>query len=236
MVSLTTILRIWARETELRIKIASRPKSIRETVLFMSRLSPSTLLLLLFIDHGRDFLGRWFGLGIAGACFAPSGKTGATGDQASAALVSEVRPRPLNEDEHAVLEPDQEKNVDEKPCQPGNETGDVNLAELSDRGGAANGGEAAFIVVVEVKIPALSQRTREGRGTLFQLSRDSLANEAAFLDRYRRHTGQHGSRDVLQRGEISDDEDFRMAGNAEIRLDKHASGAIDGDTQLFAER
>src|SRR5712671_1017484 len=105
MVSLTTILRIWARETELRIKIASRPRSIRETVLFMRRLSPSTLLLLLFIDHGRDFLGRWLGLGIAEACFAPFGETGATGDQSSAVLGSEVRPRPLNEDELAVLEP-----------------------------------------------------------------------------------------------------------------------------------
>ncbi len=68
--------------------------------------------------------------GVAEGCGAPAGKIGAAGDQAGAALVGEIGPRPLDENQHAVLEADQEKNVDEQPGQPGYETGDVNLAEL----------------------------------------------------------------------------------------------------------
>jgi hypothetical protein len=43
----------------------------------------------------------------------PSGKVGAAGDQAGTALVRDVGPCPLNEDQEAVAEADQEKDVDE---------------------------------------------------------------------------------------------------------------------------
>src|SRR5216684_1539608 len=89
---------------------------------------------------------------------APAGKIRSAGDQAGAALVGEIGPGPLDENQQAVAKSDEEKNVDEKPGQPGDESGDVNLAELGDGGGAADGGQAAFVVVVEggagVKIPA----------------------------------------------------------------------------------
>src|ERR1039458_5292183 len=109
MVSLTTILRISAEEKELRIRAATRPRRIREiAVLFMSRQrgrilrphpSSTRIFLLLFVTRGRHFL---FGLGRAGVLrteAAPAGKIGAPGDQASAALVGEIRPRPLDKDE-----------------------------------------------------------------------------------------------------------------------------------------
>src|ERR1700730_4914492 len=97
---------------------------------------PTATFLLLFVTYGGHFFG--FGNGISRLRAAPAGKAGAAGDQARAALVGEIRPRPLDEDQHTVLEANQEKNVDEQPCQPGDESGDVNLAELRDGGGASD--------------------------------------------------------------------------------------------------
>src|ERR1019366_1313992 len=149
MVSLTTILRTSAKEVELRARAATRPRRIREIgVLFMSRHLLSTIFLLLFVTHGRHFFGLT-AAGIPGVQTTPAGKTGAACDEAGAALVGGIRPRPLDKHKQAVAEANQEKNVDEQPCQPGHEARDMNLAELCHCGGAADGGEAPFVPVVK---------------------------------------------------------------------------------------
>ena len=56
------------------------------------------------------------------------------------------------------------------------------------------------------------------------------------MNGYWRYARQQFARFVFQRGEISNDENFGMAGQAEIGIHEHASGAIDGHAQLFAER
>src|SRR5580698_4224069 len=145
---------------------------------------PTTIFLLLFVSRGGNFFGL---AGSRGLRAAPARKTGAAGDEARATFVGEIRPRPLNKDKDAVLETNQKKNVDEQPRQPRYKTGDVNLAELRDCGRPADGRQAAFVVVVEcgtnVRIPALSRRTRERRSTRFLFPTNQLRYVAAFLHR-----------------------------------------------------
>src|ERR1700683_2663647 len=149
MVSLTTILRTSAEEAEWRTRTATRLRRIRGIGLaFIGPLPPPTIFLLLFVTDGGHFFG-FASAGISVRSDTPAGKTGAAGDQPSAALVGEIRPCPLDEDQHAVLEPNQKKNVNEEPGQPRDESRDVNLSELRNCGGAADGGEATFIVVVK---------------------------------------------------------------------------------------
>jgi len=90
-----------------------------------------------------------FGFRVGGWSLRPSGKIGAAGDEAGSALVGEVRPGPLDENQDAVAEADEEKDVDEEPGEPGEESGDVEFAEVGDSGGAADGGERAFVPVVK---------------------------------------------------------------------------------------
>jgi hypothetical protein len=55
----------------------------------------------------------------------------------------------LDYDEDAVLESDEEEDVDEEPGEPGEESGDVDFAELGYGGGSADGGQGTFVPVVE---------------------------------------------------------------------------------------
>ena len=74
------------------------------------------------------------------------------------------------------------------------------------------------------------------RDARVQFLANHFGDKAAFLDRDRSHTWKHLALFVLQRGEIADDEDFRMLRNTEVRLHQNASGAIDRCAQLLAER
>ena len=46
------------------------------------------------------------------------------GDQASAALVGEVGPGPLEEDDEPISKADKEKNMNQEPGEPGKESGE----------------------------------------------------------------------------------------------------------------
>src|SRR5271154_3926320 len=99
MVSLITILRTSAEQMELRIKAAPRLRRIREIEeRFIIRLASARIFLLLFVSRDRHFFG--FAAGIPSACASPAGKSGTAGDQTSAALVGEIGPRPLNDDQN----------------------------------------------------------------------------------------------------------------------------------------
>src|ERR1019366_8280601 len=93
---------------------------------------------------GNSWLSRsvFLGLGLG-----PARQFVAAGNEAGAALVGEIRPCPLDHHEQSIAEPDQEKNVDEQPREPGEIAGQLELAELGDGGGAADRGQAAFVVV-----------------------------------------------------------------------------------------
>ena len=77
-------------------------------------------------------------------------------------------------------------------------------------------------------MPTLSQRAREGWGNpngyfIANQSRD----EAALLDSHRSDAGERVAVFVFGRRQIADDEDFRIAGNAEIGSHENAAGAIE---------
>ena len=87
----------------------------------------------------------------------------ASGDQSSATLVGHIGPRPLNEDQEAIAKPDQEQDVDEKPRQPCNEAGNVNLTELRDARCTADRSQAAFIPVVKASASRVPTSCSSGR-------------------------------------------------------------------------
>src|SRR5882672_9979138 len=226
MVSLTTIFKISAEERELRISPAMRPSRIRGIrLLFMADEVPS-IFLLLFAARDRHFFSLAFS-GSHGRRPAPAGKVGASSDETGATLISEIRPCPLNKDQHAVAETDQKKDVDEQPGQPGHEARDVNLAELGDSSGATDGGEAAFVAVV---------KRRARLNSLDKFSPNEFGDEAALLNGDGRDARQHLAGCVFQGGEVSDNEDFGMAGKTEIGINQHASGGVCGQAELLTER
>src|SRR5580700_1683281 len=137
---------------------------------------------LSFMQDGRGFC---FGFAGAGVLARPAGQISATGNQAGTAFVGEIRPRPLNKNQHSIAEADEKKNVDEEPCQPGHKTGDMNLAKLGDGCGAADGGEAAFVVIV---------KSRARRRFALNLAADELGDESCFENRNGRYAGQQFSR------------------------------------------
>src|SRR4029077_18866391 len=154
----------------------------------------------------------------------PAGEFVAAGDQAGAALVGEIRPGPLDHHDQAIAESDEEKNVDEEPCQPGEISGQVKLAglsELGDGGGAADGGQAAFVVV-----PKFAARL------IFKVAGDGVRHPFSLLDGDRCDSGGHLAVFVCECGEVADNQYLGMSGNAEVGLDEHATGAINRNSQL----
>src|SRR5438874_3873506 len=83
-------------------------------------------------------------------CVIPTWQPIITCNQARAAFVSEIRPRPLDQHDQPVAESDEKENVDEKPGQPGDEARNMKFPKVSDGGSASDGGETAFVHVVKV--------------------------------------------------------------------------------------
>src|SRR5262245_55505702 len=69
------------------------------------------------------------------------------GDQSSAALIGEIRPRPVEEHREPVAESDQEEDVDRQPCHPGYKSAQMHFADLVDRGVATDCRHIAFVEV-----------------------------------------------------------------------------------------
>ena len=115
--------------------------------------------------------------------------------------------------------------MNEQPRQPGEIAGQLELAELGDGGGAADGGQAAFIVIVKI-----------ASRLVLEIARDRVRDPVPLLDRDWRDARQHLAILVSERGQVANHEYFRMSGDAEIGLHEHAPGAVDGHTQLSAQR
>src|SRR6266700_527206 len=87
-------------------------KNQHDKIWFTPNLASS--ILPLFAPAGMNFLRcRLLGLRRTASIPRPSGQIGASRNQARTTFVGDIRPRPLNEDEDAVAESDQEKNVNE---------------------------------------------------------------------------------------------------------------------------
>src|ERR1700751_1452627 len=84
---------------------------------------PPDNIVHLFSCAGGDFLGHVLSGGnLSDLRRYPSGKVRAAGDQPRSALVGNVGPRPLNENQKAIAEPDQEEDVHEQPPEPSDES------------------------------------------------------------------------------------------------------------------
>ena len=114
--------------------------------------------------------------------------------------------------------------MDEQPRQPGEISGQLELAELGDGGGAADRGQAALIVIMKIA-PRL----------VLKIASDGVRNPVPLLDGDWRDPGSILPFSSLKRGEVANHKYFRVSGNAEVGLDEHATGAVEGNAQLSAE-
>src|ERR1022692_240689 len=166
----------------------------------------------------------WFGGGVRGYgrrvfVVNPAGQLVAAGDEASAALISQIRPRPLDHHDQAIAESDEKEDVDEEPGEPGKVSGDFEFADLGDGGGASNRGATAFVVIIKI-----------AAWLIFQVAGDGFGNPVALLDGDGGDSGKHLAVCVFQSCEVAEDEHFRVPWNAEVGLNQHAAGAVKGDT------
>src|SRR6266478_2305041 len=156
--------------------------------------------------------------------FIPTGEMRVPRNQSRAPFVGEIRPGPLHQHNNTITEPDQEKDMNEQPRQPGKKARNVNLAKLSYRCRAPNGCQIAFVEVVKV----LTRLTTEVGGNI-------VSSGFALLHGYRRDPRQHLSVLVLERGQVSNHKDFRMPWQAQIRIHRHSPSPVHRPSELFPE-
>jgi len=79
----------------------------------------------------------------------PTRQVRAPGDQAGAALVGNVRPRPLDKYQDPIAKADKEEDVNKEPRKPGNEPRDMDLPKLRDTRGPPNRRQAALVPIMK---------------------------------------------------------------------------------------
>ena len=140
-----------------------------------------------------------------------------SGDQARAALVADVGPRPLEHDDEAVAEADQVEDVDEAPDEPGGEPESRRpaISATAARGRSRPG------------CPCRSSGTAR-RGCRASVAADVLGGVAALLHRDRATARQRAARLVREDGEVADHEHLGVPRDGEVAVDDHAAGAVEG--------
>ena len=98
------------------------------------------------------------------------------------------------------------------------------MPNCGDGGGAADGREIALVDVVEIAARFAAQ-----------LAADVTGGGATFLHGDGCDAGNHLSTFIFERGQVADDEDFGMAGDAQVRIHQHPAGAVDRRSQLLAQ-
>src|SRR5690606_3529058 len=135
-------------------------------------------------------------------------------DEPDAALVHQVRPRPLDHHDQPVAEPDQHQHVHEHPDQPGGVAAEPDASEVRDGRGAADGRERSLVVVAE-PLARLA----------LQVPLDLPRHEPARLDRALRDPRHLRAIDLEVR-EVADHEDLGVPRHRAIRLDHHAARPV----------
>src|ERR1044072_1679111 len=74
---------------------------------------------------------------------------GGLGDEPGSPAAGGEADRPADEDEEAVLEPDQVEEMDGQPGDPGQEAADLDALDVGDGGRTADGRQVAFVVIAE---------------------------------------------------------------------------------------
>src|SRR5262245_47009261 len=146
-------------------------------------------------------------------------------DQARAAAIGEIGPRPLEHHEEPVLEAYQEVDVDREPEHPGREAAEAETADVADRAAAPDRGHLAAVAIDEGNARPAGE-----------LVADLARHVAALLHRYgrearkRRTAGARGVRLVAER------EDLGMVSEREVGPDQDAAVAVGLDAESLPER
>src|SRR4051794_8942807 len=151
----------------------------------------------------------------------------ARADHARSPATGHVHDAPAQEDDEAVLESDQIREVHREPHEPCREPGEAHPLDVGDRARTADRREIPLVAVVE-----------RARLAPIQAAGDQLCGVPALLDRDGCEAGQ--ARRCAVRcahvGHVSERDHLRMPGECEIGPDGQASRAIDRDTRLAGER
>src|SRR5438105_4903084 len=132
------------------------------------------------------------------------------GNQADRSVVEEVVDTPVEQGDQLVAEADQQDQVDSQPDQPAEEAADGQRSELGDGAVASDRRHRPLVDVAEGRVVRSGEACRDGAGDV-----------VALLDG---HCPQHGQLPALlhRHGEVADDVDLGMAGQAEVGLDGDA--------------
>src|SRR6202165_830773 len=137
-------------------------------------------------------------------------------DQSRAALVAHVGPRPLEQHDKAVPNPDQEEYVAETPAEPRDDSRKVQSQDFRHRGGPPDDRHG----------PAVAISESPGR-LAFHRAPDVLGGPAAFLNGDGGGPRQKRTSLVEKRGEISHDENLRMSGDRQVGLDEDPASPVE---------
>src|SRR5690606_20104243 len=127
-------------------------------------------------------------------------------------LVAPVGPGPVEHHHQPVAETDQEEDVRREPEPPGQRAGQPQLAQVHDRGHAADGGEVAVV--------AIAERCRRLSG---EARADRRGDVSTHLLRRRCHPG-HRFSILLNGGEVTGNEHVRLPRYRKVRFHRHATG------------
>src|SRR6266566_3999392 len=115
--------------------------------------------------------------------------------------------------------------MNEEPSQPGEISGDMDLADLRNRCGAPDRGEATFIHIMEL----FARR-------VLKIACNGFRNGASLLHGDWGNSREQIALGILQRCEIADDKDFGMLQDAEIAIHRDAASTISWNSELLAQR
>lgn len=138
------------------------------------------------------------------------------GDQSRAAISTNVDPAPVQRDCHTITRANQEVDVSQPPCPPGEAAAQPEPAEINDGGPFADGRKTAGMPIVKRPLYDVAA----------QPCLDRLSNMVALLLGCRRDPRHWLAMPCVDRCGIANDENLGMSGSAEVGLHPHAVGAI----------
>src|SRR4030095_10158478 len=93
----------------------------------------------------------------------------AAGDQASSPLVGKIGPGPVQEHRDSISKADQKIDVNQKPGEPGEETAQMQAAQVCNPGGPPDGSHGPSVEIVKALVRLPLERALD-------VARDTLAH------------------------------------------------------------
>src|SRR5215471_2247883 len=159
-----------------------------------------------------------------GRSFGRKGIGATVGDQAGATAEGQVEKAPVHHHENAALKFDNVEEVDEDPDEPGDKTGDVKTKDIGNGGEAADDGHVTLVEIFERLCGAAGETVL-----------DRISRVAPTLNGHLGNPGKLFARVVEGKCQITDNENFRVAGNGEVWIDLEAADAIGFDAEAISD-